>query len=124
VILGAGFDARGSRMRELTEHAVSVFEVDTPEQIARKLDLLSRASKRAPAHVRYVPFDFHMGDAALELPEALARQGFRAGAGTLFVLEGVIGYLDDRAVDQCFGMMATIGGPRGRVAFTYGEASF
>src|SRR5690348_7193060 len=36
VLLGAGFDARGFRMAEITERRSAVYEIDTPEQMERK----------------------------------------------------------------------------------------
>ena len=54
---------------------------------------------------------------------ALARVGFRAGAGAIFVWEGVIGYIDDPAIDRSLRFMAKAGGPRSRVAFTFVDDS-
>jgi O-methyltransferase involved in polyketide biosynthesis len=47
--------------------------------------------------------------------------GFRPGTGAMFVWEGVIGYIDDAAIDRSLRFMASTGGPRSRVAFTFAD---
>lgn len=124
VVLGAGFDARGLRMHEIRERNVSLYEVDTGEQLARKRKLLASAGFELTPRVRYVPFDFD--DAAFEtaLPSALEAKGFRSGAGALFVWEGVIGYIGDDEIDRSMRVMARAGGRGSRLVFTFGEGSF
>ncbi|MGD0525086.1 MAG: class I SAM-dependent methyltransferase, partial [Polyangiaceae bacterium] len=58
-----------------------------------------------------------------ELGEALEAAGFRPGTGAMFVWEGVIGYIDDAAIDRSLRFMATAGGPRSRVALTFADES-
>jgi methyltransferase (TIGR00027 family) len=124
VLLGAGFDARGLRMAELETHRVAVFEVDTPEQLARKRRALTGAGIRMPERIVHVPFDFDTPDVESELSGALEMAGFRPGAGAMFVWEGVIGYIDDATIDQCLRFMAAAGGPGSRVAFTFADEAY
>ena len=119
VLLGAGFDARGLRMTEVEARRANVFEVDTPYQLDRKRRVLASAGVKLPAHVRYVPFDFDTTDLEDVLRGALEAAGFRSGAGAMFVWEGVIGYIDDAAIDRSLRFMVSTGGPRSRVAFTF-----
>jgi methyltransferase (TIGR00027 family) len=119
VLLGAGFDARGLRMTEIEARRATVFEADTPEQMERKRRALASAGVKLPAHVVYVPFDVDTTDFDGELGGALEMAGFRPGAGAMFVWEGVIGYIDDAAIDRSLRFMASAGGPRSRVAFTF-----
>ncbi len=121
VLLGAGFDARALRMPEIATQRATVFEVDTPEQLRRKRRALSTAGVHVPAHASYVPFDFDTPDFATELGEALDVAGFRRGAGAMFVWEGVIGYIDDAAIDESLRFMAAVGGERTRVALTFAD---
>ena len=121
VLLGAGFDARGLRMTEIEARRAMVFEVDTPEQLARKRRALASASVKLPARIAYVPFDFDTPDFESELGDALEVAGFRPGAGAMFVWEGVIGYIDDAAIDQSLRFMANAGGPGTRVAVTFAD---
>jgi methyltransferase (TIGR00027 family) len=107
VILGAGFDARGLRMREIAQRRVSVFEVDTPAQVERKRIVLKSEGVKLPASLAYVPFDFDALNLVSRLTSALEGKGFRPGEGAVFVWEGVIGYIDDAAIDQSLQFMAS-----------------
>jgi methyltransferase (TIGR00027 family) len=124
VLLGAGFDARGLRMKELEARGAKVFEVDTPEQMQRKRAMLASAGVTVPARVVYVPFDVDTTDFEGELGGALEMAGFRRGGGAMFVWEGVIGYIDDAAIERSLRFMASAGRAGSRVAFTFGEGSF
>ena len=124
VLLGAGFDARGLRMREISEGNARVYEVDTVEQLARKRDVLASARVKVPARIAYVPFDFDDPQFETALAAALEAKGFRRRAGAVFVWEGVIGYIGGEEIDRSLRFMASEGGPRSRLAFTFGEGSF
>ncbi len=123
VLLGAGFDARGLRMPEIARRGATVFEIDTPAQLARKRDVLGAAGIEIPASIAYVPFDFDEGGLEKDLTAALENKGFRSGTGALFVWEGVIGYIPGAMVDQSLRFMASAGGPGTRVVFTYSDIS-
>jgi methyltransferase (TIGR00027 family) len=123
VLLGAGFDARGMRMPEIGARGATVYEVDTPEQLARKRTILAGGGIKVPAHIRYVPFDFDEVDLSL-LTVALEEKGFRRRGGAMFVWEGVIGYIADDVIDRTLRFIADEGGPGTRVVFTYGKWSF
>ncbi|NUP12661.1 MAG: SAM-dependent methyltransferase [Polyangiaceae bacterium] len=123
VLLGAGFDARGLRMPEIRQRRARVYEVDTGEQLSRKRKMLSAGKIEIPASVAYVPFDFD-ADFETALSDALVKKGFRPHAGALFVWEGVIGYIGSDEIDRSLRFMASIGGPRSRVVFTYAESTF
>jgi methyltransferase (TIGR00027 family) len=103
VILGAGFDARAYRLPGLAE--VTVFEVDRPVTQQAKREVLGRVLAGIVAgdplawHVRFVPVDFERDD----LARALRAAGYRDGARSLFVWEGVTSYLTPAAVDQTLG---------------------
>jgi len=124
VLLGAGFDARGLRLPEIEKRRVRVYEVDTAEQLARKRKVLTAGGIAVPANIRYVPFDFDTADYETELAAALEAEGFRGGAGAVFVWEGVIGYIRSDEIDRNLRFMASQGGARSRLVFTYGESSF
>jgi methyltransferase (TIGR00027 family) len=124
VVLGAGFDARGLRMPEIAERDARVYEVDTTHQLDRKRAALRDAGVNAGARIAYVPFDFHATPFEETLASSLAAKGFRPGAGAVFVWEGVIGYLDRTAIDRTLRFVVNRGGPRSRLAFTFGEGSF
>lgn len=121
VILGAGFDARGLRMKEIEARRATVFEVDTPYQLDRKRRALAEVGVKLPARVVHVPFEFEARDFDDELEGALETAGFRPTAGAMFVWEGVIGYIEGKAIDESLRFMARAGGPKSRVAFTFAD---
>src|SRR5512134_2696244 len=57
VILGAGYDSRAYRLKELPGR-VKVFEVDHPATQKAKLARLRAIFGKVPGHVAYVPIDF------------------------------------------------------------------
>ncbi len=121
VLLGAGFDARGLRMPEIETRRATVFEVDTPYQLDRKRRALANAGVKIPSRIVYVPFDFDTHDLEGELGGALEVAGFKPGIGAMFVWEGVIGYIDDAAIDKSLRFVVAAGGPRSRLAFTFAD---
>jgi len=124
VLLGAGFDARGMRMKEIAEKRASVFEVDSSDQMERKKALLANARVTLPPYIVHVPFDFEASDLESALPSALSRRGFRVGSGAIFVWEGVIGFIGRAVIERSLRFMAHAGGPGSRLVFTFGEGSF
>jgi len=124
VLLGAGFDARALRLPEIAQRKVSVYEVDTEEQFQRKRGVLAQAGVQVPRSVSYVPSDLAAVDVQRDLTASLVAHGFRPGAGAVFVMEGVIGYIDDVAIDRCLRFMATAGGPGSRALFTFAASTF
>ena len=123
-MLGAGFDARGLRLPEIAAGDVSVYEVDTAYQLARKRAVLRDARVKVPPHVAYVACDFNAASFADELDAALEDKGFRPGEGAVFVWEGVIGYIDGAAIERTLRYVVQRGGPRSRLVFTYLDGSF
>ena len=86
VILGAGYDGRAWRMRELS--GVKVFEVDQPVTQGEKR---TRAAKLPPSigMVSFVPMDF----ARASLGDALHGAGHDRRSPTCWIWEGVVMYL-------------------------------
>jgi methyltransferase (TIGR00027 family) len=115
VILGAGFDCRAYRLREL--EGIRVFEVDHPSTLATKVEVLRGALGKIPEAVRFVEIDFNRE----KLPEVLARAGFEASRRTVFLWEGVSNYLTAEAVDSVMGFVAGCG-VGSRIIFTYVDA--
>lgn len=121
VLLGAGFDTRGLRIPEVAARGARVFEVDDAGVLATRRALLGGA---LPPQVAHVVADFDAPGFEAPLRAALAAEGFRAGRGGLFVLEGVIGYISEEAMHRVFAFVADAGGPGARLALTYGEGTF
>ncbi|MEV6715233.1 SAM-dependent methyltransferase [Lentzea sp. NPDC051208] len=97
VVLGAGFDTRGCRLR-----AKRVFEVDLPANVESKRSRLRAIFGEVPPNLSLVPIDFegeHLG-------EVLTEHGYHAGVRTLFIWEAVTQYLTEEAVRATFGFLA------------------
>ena len=102
VILGAGFDCRALRMKELAN--TPVFEVDRPAMIAHKERIVGQR-QRTTSRIRRLGVDFQKDD----LGSRLADAGWSAKLKTLFVWEGVTNYLDNRSVEAVFDFFARAG---------------
>jgi len=117
VILGAGFDARALRLPEIA--TARVYEVDSPEQMDRKREILESAGVRIPENDVYVGSDFTIDG----FTRALAAAGFDRERDAFFVWEGVIGYIGDDEIDANLRFMAGAA-KRSRVVFTFGMDSY
>jgi methyltransferase (TIGR00027 family) len=113
LILGAGFDSRAYRVPGVER--ARVFEVDHPATQRSKRERLSRMIGTLPPHVVLVPIDFN----EQKLDTALAAAGFRVGAGTFVIWEGVTGYLTPNAVDATLRYVSSATAPGSRIVFTY-----
>ncbi len=98
VLLGAGYDTRAYRFAPALG-SIPVFEVDHPATSARKASIIADHRNKLPAvDVRVVEIDF-LKDS---LTERLRTHGFKKGARTFFVWEGVSMYLSRAAVEANF----------------------
>jgi len=100
VLLGAGFDTRPYRLPQDT--TVRSFEVETPQTQLVKRDMLAKAGIDTGG-VGFVPADFETEDWFAKLVEA----GFDTGSPALFLMEGVIIYLDHDAVEDTLRKVAS-----------------
>ena len=91
VILGAGYDGRAWRMKELA--GVKVFEVDHPATQGAKRE---RSSGMPPAigAVTFVSIDFERQ----KLRDVLENSGYDASVPTCWIWEGVVMYLTPEAM--------------------------
>ena len=95
VILGAGFDCRAHRMKELA--GLRVFEVDRAQTQAYKRLVVERHKEQAQP-LTYVEVDFQRDDLAARLGQC----GWDRAVRTTFVWEGVTSYLSADAVHAVF----------------------
>lgn len=124
VLLGAGFDCRALRLPEIARAGATVFEVDLAEQVERKRTTLAAAGVALPPALHHVACDLAAPDYPALLRGEIARRGFRAAESSVFVWEGVLGYIDDRAVALGLGFVATVGAPRSRLTFNHTTVRF
>lgn len=101
VILGAGYDSRAYRFKELKDKRV--FEVDHPNTQHLKKRKITNIFGHPPGHVVYVPVDFEKNQLMPKLFEA----GYNKNLKTLFIWEGVCKYLTENAVNN---LLSTVSG--------------
>ena len=113
VILGAGFDCRAHRMPEL--RGIAVFEVDRADtQAAKRGRLPDTAGAPDAQRVHYVAVDFLRDEVGAKLEAA----GWEPRRRSLFVWEGVTGYLTEPAVASVLRWISTTA-TGSSVVFTY-----
>jgi methyltransferase (TIGR00027 family) len=113
LILGAGYDSRAYRIPGIER--ARVFEVDHPDTQARKRELLGRQGTGLAERVTFVSVDFDRQSLAERLEDA----GFRRGALTFVIWEGVSEYLRAEAVDATLAYLARATAPGSEIVFTY-----
>lgn len=97
VLFGAGYDARGLRMRELKEREILVFEIDQPFMIEEKKSKLWRHIKYLPSHLRFVGLDFNKDGF-----ELLLHCGYKPEKKSIFVAQALSYYLETYAMEKMF----------------------
>lgn len=110
VLFGAGYDSRAVRFHTINRQTV-FFEVDTELLQREKRTQFQKRKIDIPGTCRFVGVNFNHEDPAEKLIEC----GFRQGMHTLFVLEGLLMYLDEATVRSTFGMIRKLTGPGSRV---------
>jgi methyltransferase (TIGR00027 family) len=113
VILGAGFDTRPYRIPGVER--TDVFEVDHPAAQAWKKARLRHVLGGLPPHVTFVSIDFDWEP----LDQAMVTAGFRRGARTFFIWEGVTQYITEWAVDAALRTISRVAGAGSQIVFTY-----
>lgn len=103
VILGAGYDSRAYRIDELKD-GVKVFEVDHPATQEYKLKILETLFETLSENVIFVPYQ--LGNEGFK--KQLFDKGYDKNKKSLFIMEGLIMYLDPEAVKNLFSLISQI----------------
>lgn len=112
VFLGAGYDTRPYRFKDLIEES-RIFELDARPTQQRKLEILKANGISIPPELAFVPINFNTEN----FMENLAEAGFDRGRRTLFIWEGVSYYLPEEVVDETLILIRSC--PGSSVAFDY-----
>jgi methyltransferase (TIGR00027 family) len=118
LIFGAGFDTRALRF-EGEARNTRIFELDAPLTQQAKLGQYKKRGLTIPANVQFIPIDFDRESPSEKLDQA----GFASGARSLFVLEGLLMYLQPESVDATFTLIQSFAGHGSEVVFDYVRAS-
>lgn len=122
VIFGAGYDSRALRMEELKRGEVRVFEIDEPATGQAKQEAVRTVLGSLPPWVAYISVDF-MKETLEDLKRKLLGEGYSPRRKSLFIVEGVVGYLDAEAVDNLLFFISSFAGPGSSVIFDYHDRS-
>ena len=118
LIFGAGFDTRAVRFQSETGET-RIFELDVPITQKAKLARYARRGLNIPANIVFVSIDFDRDP----LSEKLVRAGFKRKRRSLFVLEGLLMYLQPESVDQTFKVLEDFAAKDSIIVFDYVRAS-
>jgi methyltransferase (TIGR00027 family) len=114
VILGAGFDSRAYRFRDLLKHC-RVIEVDAGPTQDYKRRRIQATLGEVPPNLTYVSLDF----AKDEIRDALKVGGFREGERSFYIWEGVSMYLPEKSVREMLRMVASHSAPGSSIVLDY-----
>jgi len=112
LIMGAGFDSRALRFGA-DAPGTHIFELDVPITQQAKIGQYAKRGLSIPPNFTCIPIDFDKES----LPEKLMASGFRRGLRSLFIMEGLVMYLQPESVDATFGVIQEFAGPGSRVVF-------
>jgi methyltransferase (TIGR00027 family) len=118
VLLGAGYDSRPYRFKELVKET-TIFELDARPTQLRKKDVLERAGIPMPDHLVFVSIEFNRE----ELEQVLPTAGFSKDHRALFVWEGVTYYLPARVVDHTLAGIRATSCAGSSICFDYASLS-
>ena len=114
VILGAGYDCRPYRMREL-RNGISIFEIDHPPTQAIKIEKLNAVLDQSPDHVVFIPWEIN--ETGLE--DVFKGTAYDASKCMLFIMEGLVMYLASEAIGSILSFISKNSGAGSAVVFDY-----
>ena len=114
VILGAGFDSRAYRFREVLGQ-VKFFELDTPETQEYKKQRISAVLGAPPPNLIYAPINFRTDS----LESVLERAECHRDVPTFFCWEGVSMYIPEAGVRATLSSLKFYSGPGTTLVMDY-----
>ena len=118
LVFGAGFDTRAIRFQDMRGNT-RVFELDVPITQEAKIGQYQKRLVDVPSNLKFIAIDFDQESLSAKLQEA----GFYSQQRSLFILEGLLMYLQPQSVDETFHTIRDFAGKRSRVVFDYIYAS-
>jgi methyltransferase (TIGR00027 family) len=118
LIFGAGFDTRALRFQKAMGKT-RVFELDVPLTQQAKIDQYHQRHLNLPANITFIAIDFDKESLSTRLDET----GFYRQRRSLFILEGLLMYLQPDSVDTTFHIIQDYAGEGSWIVFDYIYAS-
>jgi methyltransferase (TIGR00027 family) len=118
LIFGAGFDSRGIRFTS-DKSKTKIFELDAPPTQMAKINQYHNRKIEIPKNLIFIPIDFEKET----LAQKLSASGFKKYKRSLFVLEGLLMYLQEESVRETFKVISEYAGKGSIVVFDYIHSS-
>ena len=118
MIFGAGFDTRAIRFQDAIGNT-KVFELDVPVTQQAKIGQYQNRGVAIPPNLYFIQIDFDKESLSTKLDEA----GFCKQRRSLFILEGLVMYLQPESVDVTFQTIRDYAGKGSWIIFDYVFAS-
>jgi len=114
VFLGAGYDTRPYRFRDLIKDTI-IFELDIHTTQQHKMKLLHQHNISIPEQLNFVTINFN----AETLGDVLFKAGYKNNEKNLFIWEGVTYYLSPKAVDDTLYFIKSSSSTGSTICFDY-----
>ena len=114
VVLGAGYDTRAYRFKDLIKDT-KIFELDIHTTQQHKIKLLQQNNIPVPEQLTFVPINFNKET----LEDVLFKAGYNKEKKNFFVWEGVTYYLAPKAVDDTLNFIKSTSSVGSTVCFDY-----
>lgn len=114
LIFGAGFDSRAIRFKDKLAKT-KIFELDASITQQIKIDRIRRKNIEIPENLKFISIDFNKESLAKKLDEV----GFDKNKKCLFLLEGLIMYLNQESIDNTFNLINKYSGENSMIVFDY-----
>ncbi len=118
LLFGAGFDTRAIRFLDNNQN-IKVFELDAKYTQEAKINQFKKRKVKSPENLVYIPIDFNKE----KIEDKLDEYKFLKNEKCLFILEGLIMYLDEKSVNNTFRIIHEYAGNNSQVVFDYIYAS-
>jgi len=118
LVFGAGYDTRALRFQEKAQDT-RIFELDERHTQQAKIKQLRKRNLSIPPNLVFIAIDFEKESLSRKLD--LAK--FQKGQRNLFILEGLLMYLQPQSVQDTFQIIREYGSKGNRVVFDYIQAS-
>lgn len=105
LLLGAGFDSRAIRFDKINRKT-TFFEMDAEITQKAKIDQFKRRKISIPEKCKFIPINFNLE----KIEDKLNQSTFKLNKKTLFILEGLLMYLNEEAVNENFRVIKIFAG--------------
>ncbi len=95
LLLGAGYETRYCRLTFLQDRAIKTFEVDLPNTIKNKRQVLCQKLGNIPSNLSLIPLDFNTDELNI-----LSQYSFDKKTPTVYIWQGVTYYLPRKSVSD------------------------